>query len=51
MFGALLGTLRKFKQDETKLKDRVSFFVVGIIYFIFGLAGGPKTAPMDKQHG
>lgn len=22
MFGALLGTLRKFKQDETKLKDR-----------------------------
>lgn len=23
MFGALLGTLQQFKQDETKLKDKV----------------------------
>lgn len=24
MFGALLGTLQKFRQEETRLKDRVS---------------------------
>lgn len=26
MFGALLGTLQKFRQEETRLKDRVSGF-------------------------
>jgi len=25
MFGALLGTLQRFKQDETRLKDKVLY--------------------------
>lgn len=31
MFGALLGTLQKFRQEETQLKDKVSCITTRII--------------------
>jgi len=33
MFGALLGTLQKFRQEETKLKAKVSYIQIYISYF------------------
>lgn len=41
MFGALLGTLQKFRQEETKLKAKVGYIFIYIYYlslnFIFYL--------------
>lgn len=34
MFGALLGTLQKFRQEETQLKDKVSCITARRIKFM-----------------
>lgn len=42
MFGALLGTLQKFQQEETKLKQKVSHFVYFIVFLFTKLNSGGK---------
>jgi hypothetical protein len=34
MFGALLGTLQKFRQEETRMRDKVSCYSI-IDYFSY----------------